>query len=50
MATKEFGKINENLEPIITLELKNGAKIDCLVDTGFNGTLFLPRWLLKQTT
>lgn len=43
MATKEFGKVNENLEPIITLELKNGAKIDCLVDTGFNGTLFLPR-------
>jgi clan AA aspartic protease len=47
MATKEVGKINENLEPIITLELKNGAKIDCLVDTGFNGTLFLPRWFIE---
>jgi len=43
MAIKEFGKVNEYLEPIITLELANGAKIDCLVDTGFNGTLFLPR-------
>jgi predicted aspartyl protease len=47
MATKEVGKINENLEPSITLELKNGAKIDCLVDTGFNGTLFLPRWFIE---
>ena len=43
MAIKEFGKVNEYLEPIVTLELANGAKIDCLVDTGFNGTLFLPR-------
>ena len=42
MDIKESGKINEYLEPIIALELKNGAKIDCLVDTGFNGTLFLP--------
>lgn len=47
MATKELGKVNENLEPIITLELKNGAKIDCLVDTGFNGTLFLPREFIE---
>jgi predicted aspartyl protease len=43
MAIKESGKVNEYLEPIITLDLANGAKIDCLVDTGFNGTLFLPR-------
>lgn len=42
MAFKESGKVNEYLEPLITLELANGAKIDCLVDSGFNGTLFLP--------
>jgi len=47
MAIKEFGKVNEYLEPIITLELVNGAEIDCLVDTGFNGTLFLPRWFIE---
>ena len=47
MAFKEFGKVNEYLEPIITLELANGAKIDCLVDTGFNGTLFLPREFIE---
>ena len=43
MAIKESGKVNEYLEPIIALELASGAKIDCLVDTGFNGTLFMPR-------
>jgi len=47
MDFKEFGKVNEYLEPIVTLELRNGAKIDCLVDTGFNGTLFLPRNFIK---
>jgi len=47
MDFKEFGKVNEYLEPIVTLELRNGAKIDCLVDTGFNGTLFLPRYFIK---
>ncbi len=47
MDFKEFGKVNEYLEPIVTLELRNGAKIDCLVDTVFNGTLFLPRNFIK---
>lgn len=47
MAIKESGKVNENLEPIITLELSSGAKLDCLVDTGFNGTLFLPREFIE---
>ncbi|MCY7375880.1 MAG: hypothetical protein LH472_07890 [Pyrinomonadaceae bacterium] len=47
MAFKESGKVNEYLEPIITLELANGAKIDCLVDTGVNGTLFLPREFIE---
>lgn len=47
MAFRESGKVNEYLEPIITLELTNGAKIDCLVDTGFNGTLFLPREFIE---
>lgn len=47
MAINESGKVNENLEPIITLELTNGAKLDCLVDTGFNGTLFLPREFIE---
>ncbi len=47
MVIKESGKVNENLEPVITLELTNGAKIDCLVDTGFNGALFLPREFIE---
>lgn len=48
MAIKEVGKVNENLEPIVTLEFINGAKIECVVDTGFNGTLFLPRDFIEQ--
>lgn len=47
MVFKEFGKVNEYLEPITELELKNGATIDCLIDTGFNGTLFLPRGFIE---
>jgi len=47
MAIKEFGKVSENLEPIITLVFINGAEIDCAVDTGFNGTLFLPREFIE---
>ncbi len=42
MALKETGKVNENLEPIVKLEFSNGAVIECVIDTGFNGTLFLP--------
>ncbi len=43
MVIKETGKVNDFLEPIITLEFVNGSKIECVIDTGFNGTLFLPQ-------
>jgi predicted aspartyl protease len=45
--SKEIGKVNEYLEPIITLEFVSGAKIEYVVDTGFNGTLFLPQDFIK---
>lgn len=48
MAIRETGKVNENLEPIITIQFANGAEIDCVVDTGFNGTLFLPRDFIRR--
>ena len=48
MATKVIGKVNENLEPIITLEFVGGAEIECVVDTGFNGMLYLPRDFIES--
>jgi clan AA aspartic protease len=42
MATKETGRVNENLEPTIAVEFADGTTIKCVVDTGFNGSLFLP--------
>ncbi len=45
---QENGWVNENLEPFVTLKLTNGTKIDCLIDTGFYGTLFLPRSFVEE--
>jgi predicted aspartyl protease len=45
---KESGRVNDELEPIITVEFVNGARIDCVVDTGFSGTLFLPRVFIEE--
>lgn len=44
------GKINDNLQPIIELELANGSKIECLLDTGFNATLILPRLFVEENS
>lgn len=32
----------------MTIRLTNDAQIDCLLDTGFNGTLFLPREFVEE--
>lgn len=45
---KESGKVNELLEPYIFIEFENGKKVECLIDTGFNGSLCLPRSLMKE--
>jgi len=37
------GSINESLQPVLSVELKSGAKFDCLLDTGFQGTLVVPK-------
>jgi clan AA aspartic protease len=37
------GSISEKLQPILSVELANGARFDCLLDTGFQGTLIVPR-------
>jgi clan AA aspartic protease len=35
--------VNEDLQALVEIELVSGATINCLLDTGFHGTLFLPR-------
>ena len=45
---QEKGSVNDNLEAIVTVQLANQSKINCLLDTGFNGTLFLPRKFVEE--
>jgi clan AA aspartic protease len=35
--------VNENLEAVLEIRLANGSLIECAIDTGFNGSLLLPR-------
>ena len=44
------GNINEKLQPILSIELMNGAKFDCLLDTGFQGTLVVPRKFAQENS
>ena len=49
MATiKESGKVNEQLEPCIFVEFENGKNVELLIDTGFNGSVCLPRSLMSE--
>ena len=40
---EEKGLANENAEAVLRIELADGASIDCVLDTGFNGSLILPQ-------
>lgn len=46
--SQENGKVNENQEAIIKLELVNGNTFESVIDTGFNGGLFLPRKIIEE--
>ncbi len=45
---QEKGSVNKNLEAVVSIRLSNDAEIECLLDTGFNGTLFLPRVFVEE--
>lgn len=45
---REKGSVNKNLEAVIAVKLVGNAEISCILDTGFNGTLFLPRQFVKE--
>ncbi len=42
MAQQE-GFINESLEAVLSVKLSNGSQIECVLDTGFNGSFLFPR-------
>ena len=47
---QEKGSVNDNLEAVVSIQLVNQSKISCLLDTGFNGTLFLPRKFVEENS
>lgn len=47
---QKTGSINEKLQPILIVELSNGARFECLLDTGFQGTLVIPRKFAQENS
>ena len=47
---EEKGLVNENLEAVLPIRLTNGAIIECVLDTGFNGSLLLPREFVEANS
>jgi clan AA aspartic protease len=40
---QEKGFVNENLEAVLEIRLTNGSNIQCVIDTGFNGSFIFPK-------
>jgi len=47
---QENGFVNENLEPVLTIKFTNGSTIEGVIDTGFNGSLLLPRRFVEENS
>ena len=47
---EEKGLVNENLEAVLPIRLANGAVIEGVLDTGFNGLLLLPREFVEANS
>ena len=47
---EEKGLVNENLEAVLPIRLANGAVIECVLDTGFNGSLLLPKEFVEANS
>jgi len=47
---QKTGSVNEKLQAIINIELKTGATVDCLLDTGFQGTIIFPRKFAEENS
>jgi clan AA aspartic protease len=44
----ERGNVNSAREPLVGVRLEGAAVIDCVIDTGFNGAIALPRYLAEK--
>ncbi len=47
---EEKGIVNDYLEAVLQIRLTNGATIECVLDTGFNGWLLLPRKFVEANS
>jgi clan AA aspartic protease len=47
---EEKGIVNENLEAVLMVKFSNQSKIECVLDTGFNGSLLLPRKFVENNS
>lgn len=47
---QETGKVNDNLQAFLQIELTSGATFDCLLDMGFDGALVLPRSFVQANS
>ena len=45
---QETGVVNDKLEAILTITLINKAELACILDTGFDGTIMLPRGFVDE--
>ncbi len=44
---QETGEINDFLEPTVFIEFGGGKQVEFVIDTGFNGSLCVPRSLME---
>ena len=44
----ESGEVNSSREALVKIRLGGGEGPECVIDTGFNGALMLPRLLIDR--
>lgn len=47
---EEKGLVNKNLEAVLQIRLLNGAVINGVLDTGFDGSILLPREFAEENS
>ena len=45
---RESGRVNSFREALILVRFRRGARFECVLDTGFDGGLLLPRQFVSQ--
>ena len=44
----ESGEVNSSREALVEIRLGGGQRFECVIDTGFNGDLMLPRLFIDR--